>query len=442
MTTVRQATVDLFRAHGLTTWFGNPGSSELSLLEDFPADFRYVLGLQEMIPVGMADGYAQITRRPALVSLHTAPGLGNAMGALYNAWKNHTPLIVTAGNQRRIMQNQMCLLTNTDPTIVPRPFVKWSAEPATASEVPAVLAHAIHIAQAPPMGPVFVSLPMDDMQVELDSSQLSDIAVVRDRKVHHGGALSNQLAKDIAARLNAARSPVLVVGGDVERSGACSALVTLAQRVHAPVWSAPFPGLSGFPENHPLYRAVLPAGAGWISKLLGGHDLVLVFGAPVFCYYPLIPGPYLPKGTQLIHFTSDPDEAARAPVGDAVVTDVRAAVEALLGCVNQTDRLAPALLDRAQPDASPATTPLSPEELWVTLDRVAPENALWVSEAGGNEPIISSCIKARGPFSHLSAAGGGLGFGLPAAVGAQLAAPERLVVALMGDGSIMDRGVL
>lgn len=110
--------------------------------------------------------------------------------------------------------------------------------------------------------------------------------------------------------------------------------------------------------------------------------------------------------------------------------------------MNQTDRLAPALLDRAQPDASPATTPLSPEELWVTLDRVAPENALWVSEAGGNEPIISSCIKARGPFSHLSAAGGGLGFGLPAAVGAQLAAPERLVVALMGDGSIMDRGVL
>jgi thiamine pyrophosphate-dependent acetolactate synthase large subunit-like protein len=259
MTTVRQATVDLFRASGLTTWFGNPGSSELSLLEDFPADFRYVLGLQEMIPVGMADGYAQITRRPALVSLHTAPGVGNAMGALYNAWKNHTPLIVTAGNQRRIMQSQMCLLTNTDAALVPRPFVKWSAEPATASEVPAVLAHAIHIAQAPPMGPVFVSLPMDDMQVELNPSQLSDIAIVRDRKVHHGGAFSDQLAKDIAARLNAARSPVLIVGGDVERSGACSALVTLAQRVQAPVWSAPFPGLSGFPENHPLYRGVLPA---------------------------------------------------------------------------------------------------------------------------------------------------------------------------------------
>jgi thiamine pyrophosphate-dependent acetolactate synthase large subunit-like protein len=204
--------------------------------------------------------------------------------------------------------------------------------------------------------------------------------------------------------LERAKAPVLVVGGDVERSGACSALVTLAQRVQAPVWSAPFPGLSGFPENHPLYRGVLPAGAGWISKLLDGHDLVLVFGAPAFCYYPLIPGPYLPKGTQLIHFTSDPDEAARAPVGDAVVTDVRAAAEALLGCAYQTDRPAPATLDKAQTDASPATTPLSPEKLWAKLDRVAPKNALWVSEAGGNEPIISSCIKARGPFSHLTAA--------------------------------------
>jgi benzoylformate decarboxylase len=104
--------------------------------------------------------------------------------------------------------------------------------------------------------------------------------------------------------------------------------------------------------------------------------------------------------------------------------------------VNQTNRPAPASLLKAKPDASRATAPLSPEKLWTTLDRVAPDNALWVSEAGGNEPLISSCIKARGPFSHLSAVGGGLGFGLPAAVGAQLAAPERPVVALMGDGSI------
>ena len=144
----------------------------MTLLEDFPSDFRYMLGLQEMVPVGMADAYAQITGRPAIVNLHTAPGMGNAQGALYNAYINKTPLIVTAGNQRRNMQNQMCLLTNVDATNVPKPFVKWSAEPAIASEVPAVLARAIHIANTAPRGPVFVSLPMDDMAVELTERNL------------------------------------------------------------------------------------------------------------------------------------------------------------------------------------------------------------------------------------------------------------------------------
>ena len=125
--TVRHAVIDLLRHHGLTRWFGTPGSSELTLLAEFPDDFRYLLGLQEMVPVGMADAYAQITGRPAIVNLHTAPGMGNAQGALYNAYINKTPLIVTAGNQRRDLQNQMCLLTNVDATNVPKPFVKWSA---------------------------------------------------------------------------------------------------------------------------------------------------------------------------------------------------------------------------------------------------------------------------------------------------------------------------
>jgi benzoylformate decarboxylase len=143
------------------------GLVRTDLLQDFPDDFRYVLGLQEMVPVGMADGYAQITGRPALVNLHTAPGLGNGMGALWNAWWSKTPLIVTAGNQRRKMQNQQALLTNIDATLFPRPVVKWAAEPTTAAEVPAVLAHAIHLAQSPPKDPVFVSLPIDDQLGEL-----------------------------------------------------------------------------------------------------------------------------------------------------------------------------------------------------------------------------------------------------------------------------------
>jgi benzoylformate decarboxylase len=435
MISVRQATLDLFRAHGLTTWFGNPGSSELTLLEDFPEDFRYVLGLQEMVPVGMADAYAQITRRPAVVNVHTAPGMGNAQGALYNAFVNKTPLIVTAGNQRRFMQNQYCLLTNIDPTTVPKPFVKWAAEPAIASETPAVLAHAIHLATTPPMGPVFVSLPMDDMQAELDDTQAADVAVVRDRKVTHAVGFPADLAEQICARIEAAKSPALIVGGDVDRYDARDAVIGLAERTQSVVWTAPITGWSGFPENHPLYQGLLPPGAGWVSQALTGRDLVVVIGAPVFRYYPRVPGPYLPQGTSLIHITNDPDEAARAPVGDAIIADVRSAAQALLAAAKPTQRSAPP--PRAPiPAVEHAKTPLKPESLWAAVGHAAPADTLWVSEAGSNEIAITTAIRPANPLSHLTAAGEGLGFGLPAAVGAQLAAPDRPVVALMGDGSM------
>jgi benzoylformate decarboxylase len=435
MTTVRDAILDLFRSHNLTTWFGNPGSSELALMQDFPDDFRYLLGLQEMVPVGMADAYAQISGGPALVNLHTAPGMGNAQGQLYNAFVNKTPLIVTAGNQRRNMQNQYCLLTNLEATTVPRPFVKWAAEPAIASEAPAVLARAIHLATTPPMGPVFVSLPMDDMPVELDDTQVGDIAAVRERSVTHAAGFPAELAEKIAARLEAAKSPVLIVGGDVERYGAWEAVVALAERTQSLVWTAPLTGWSGFPENHPLYQGMLPPGAGWISQTLAGHDLLLAIGTPVFRYYPLVPGPYLPEGASLIHITNDPDEAARAPVGDAIVADLASAAQALLGAAKPSQRPAPA--PRAPiPDVENAHAPLKPEALWTAVGRAAPPETLWVSEAGSNEVVMTTSIRPGYPFSHLSAAGGGLGYGLPAAAGAQLAAPDRPVVALMGDGSM------
>ncbi len=435
MISVRQATIDLFRSRGLTTLFGNPGSSELTLLEDFPDDFRYLLGLQEMIPVGMADAYAQITGRPAVVNLHTAPGLGNAQGALYNAFVNKTPLIVTAGNQRRVMQNQYCLLTNIDATTVPKPFVKWSAEPAIASEAPAVLAHAIHLATTPPMGPVFVSLPMDDMQAELDEAQAAEIAAVRDRKVIHAAGFAADLAEQICGRIRSAASPALVVGGDVERYGAWDAVIGLAERTQSVVWTAPLTGWSGFPENHALYRGVLPPGAGWISQALAGHDLIVVIGSPVFRYYPKVPGPYLPEGASLIHITNDPDEAARAPVGDAIIADLRSTADALLAAAQPSQRPAPAPRQPI-PDIEQAEVPLKPEALWTAVGKGAPPHTLWISEAGSNEIAMTAGIRPGAKFSHLSAAGGGLGFGLPAAVGAQLAAPDRPVVALMGDGSM------
>src|SRR5436190_3153232 len=152
----------------MTTMFGNPGSTELPMLHGFPGDFDYVLGLQEAVVVGMADGYAQASDRPTLVNLHTAPGVGHAVGAIFNAQANKSPLVVTAGQQVRAMITLQANLTNRDATVVPQPFVKWSYEPPRAEDVPAALARACAAATLPPKGPVFVSIPMDDWDAEAD----------------------------------------------------------------------------------------------------------------------------------------------------------------------------------------------------------------------------------------------------------------------------------
>src|SRR4051795_5119807 len=175
MTNVREASFDVFRAHGMTTMFGNPGSTELPMLRDYPEDFKYVLGLQEAVVVGIADGYAQATGGPALVNLHTAPGVGNAMGAIFNAQANHSPLVITAGQQARSLVTVQANLTNRDATRMPHPLVKWSYEPPRAEDVPHAIARAIHVVSTPPKGPAFVSIPMDDWRAEVDEDAIGHV---------------------------------------------------------------------------------------------------------------------------------------------------------------------------------------------------------------------------------------------------------------------------
>jgi thiamine pyrophosphate-dependent acetolactate synthase large subunit-like protein len=168
MISVRDMTYDLLRMHGVTTVFGNPGSNELPFLKDFPPVFRYFLGLHEGVAMGMADGYAQATGKPALVNLHSAAGTGNGVGAFANAWNSHAPLIVMAGQQTRAMVGVEPLLTNLDSTQLPRPLVKWSYEPSIAQDVPLAMSRALHMAALPPSGPVYLSVPYDDWAAEAD----------------------------------------------------------------------------------------------------------------------------------------------------------------------------------------------------------------------------------------------------------------------------------
>src|SRR6188508_2581659 len=173
MSTVREAVFEMLRERGMTTVFGNPGSTELPMLADFPDDFRYVLGLQEAVAVGMADGFAQASGKPTQVNLHTAPGLGNAMGAIFNAQANKSPLLVTAGQQARSLMTLQANLTNRDATRTPHPLVKWSYEPPRAEDVPHAIARGTYLASLPPRGPVFVSIPFDDWDADVDEAEVA-----------------------------------------------------------------------------------------------------------------------------------------------------------------------------------------------------------------------------------------------------------------------------
>ena len=394
MTTVRDATYDLLREHGLTTVFGNPGSTELPFLSGFPSDFRYVLGLQEAIVVGMADGYAQASGRPTLVNLHTAPGIGNAMGAIFNARENKSPLVVTAGQQVRAMMTMEALLTNRDATTLPRPLTKWSYEPPRPQDVPAALARAAHLAAIAPRGPVFVSIPMDDWAADADPDATSQ---VMSRRVDGRSSPDPEAIAELARRLGAASNPVLVAGPDIDASGGWDAAVALAERCRLPVWSSPASGSGrlGFPEDHAQFQGILPPAIAAVAQTLEGHDLVVVAGAAVFTYYPYIPGPVLPEGTSLVQLTSDPDEAARAPAGDAILGDVALALAALLEQVPEADRPPPPA--RPAPEPPPDSDPITATAAAAALGEVFPDNGIIVNEAPSSVLAFRNQVRLSRP---------------------------------------------
>ncbi|HWB70209.1 MAG TPA: benzoylformate decarboxylase [Solirubrobacterales bacterium] len=432
MPTVREATFDLFREHGMTTMFGNPGSTELPMLADFPSDFRYVLGLQEAVVVGMADGYAQASGKTTVVNLHTAPGVGNAMGAIFNAQANHSPLLITAGQQVRAHITMQANLTNRDATRMPHPLVKWSYEPPRAEDVPLALGHGAHLAGLAPRGPVFVSLPMDDWGAEVDPA---DARAAIARKVSGRATADPAAVRALAERLDAARNPVFVAGPDIDAAGAWELGVALAERQRLPVWASPATGGNrlGFPEGHPNFRGVLPPAIGPVGMTLEGHDLILVAGSSVFPYYPYIPGPLLPEGAELVAITSDPDEAVRAPMGDAIVADVKLTLEALLDAVPESSRQAPE--PNQPPQEIPAEDPLNPSTVLTALGEALPEDGIVVLESPTSTLALRNQLRLSRPGSYYFAAGGGLGFGLASAVGVQLAEPDRPVVCVLGEGS-------
>ncbi len=425
-TTVREAVLRLFRDFRMTTVFGNPGSTELPMFRHFPPDFRYVLGLQESIVVGMADGYAQATRNAGLVNLHSAVGVGHAMGNIFTAYRNQTPLVITAGQQARAILPFEPFLFSARPTELPHPYVKWSCEPARAEDVPAAIARAYYIAMQSPRGPALVSIPVDDWDRVCDPLERRQVS----ESVRGDPVLLETVARELAA----AALPAFVVGAGVARDDAWDEVIALAERHEAKVWVSPLAARNAFPEDHRLFAGFLAADRARIVASLSGHDVVLVLGAPAFTYHVEGVGPHVPPGAKLFQLIDDPAVASWTPVGTSVVTSLKHGVRELLAGPPPRHRAVP---QRLSTPPRLSGSPFTDKYLLQQLAAVRPPESIIVEEAPSTRGPMHDYLPILRRDTFYTCASGGLGYGLPASIGVALGRPGEKVIALLGDGSTM-----
>jgi benzoylformate decarboxylase len=425
--TVKDATLNLLRAFGIDKVFGNPGSTELTFLSDWPDDIDYVLGLQEASVIGMADGYAQATRNAGFVNLHSAAGVGNALGNIFTAYRNQTPLVITAGQQARSILPLEPFLYAERASEFPRPYVKFSVEPARAEDVPAAIARAYYVAMQPPCGPTFVSVPIDDWTHQTQP--------VEARSVSRELGPDPEAMRTLAAVLTHSKRPALVVGPSVDRAQAVDLMVQVAEKSKAAVWVSPFSSRCSFPERHPQFAGFLHASPGQLSDALREHDLVIVIGAPVFTFHVEGHAPIFDGASTIFQITDDATAAAITPSGTSIIATMKPALTLLLELLPETSRVTPA--GRTLPPAPQAADPIRVDFLMHTLATLMPEDAALVEEAPSHRLLMNRFLPMRGQDSFITMASGGLGYGLPASVGVALGRPQVRTVCLIGDGSAM-----
>lgn len=424
---VKQATFDLLRGFGIKKVFGNPGSTELPFLSDWPDDIEYVLGLQEATVIGMADGYAQATRNAAFVNLHSAAGVGHALGNIYTAHRNQTPMVITAGQQARSILPLQAFLYAERASEFPRPYVKYSVEPARAEDVPAAIARAYYTAMQAPCGPTFVSVPIDDWAHQTQS--------IDARRVSREIGPDPDAMDALVSALADSKSPALVIGPGVDRAQAVDLAVKVAERSRAAVWVSPFSARCSFPERHPQFAGFLHASPAQLSDALRDHDLVVVIGAPVFTFHVEGHATIFENGTTLFQITDDATAAAVPPTGTSILATMKPALTMLLDRLPDTRRAVPA--GRSLAPAPNAADPIPVEFLMHALSATMPADAALVEEAPSHRPAMQKFLPMRGADSFYTMASGGLGWSLPASVGIALGQPARRTVCLIGDGSAM-----
>jgi benzoylformate decarboxylase len=446
------AFVRLLRDEGVTHLFGNPGTTELAIMEavaDCP-DIRYVLGLQEAAVVGMADGFARSSGRLAACNLHAAPGLGNAMGALYNAKFAGSPLIVTAGQQEigHGLQEPMLYAPLEQ---IAQPLVKWSVEVPRLEDLPRVIHRAAKVALTAPMGPVFVGLPGNILDAQAPLEMGSPTRV--EQRVRPVDAVIAQLAD----RLLAASRPVIIAGRELAAGDAFAQAEQLAELLGAGVFHEPVPYNARFNTEHPAFLGDLTRKQAHARALLAPFDLVICLGADLLRMSVYSATDPLPDGMPVVHLSNrDWELGKNHPTELAVCADVKETLRALLPVLaaRRTAAQAQGAQERlsaiarrnwraqreaergkllARADASAIDTSL----LMMTLADAVPRDAIVVEEALTGAAALATFLPVRSSTAFYGLASGGLGFALPGAVGIALAHPGRPVVVAVGDGSAM-----
>jgi benzoylformate decarboxylase len=429
---VRDAAFDVMRRFGMTTIFGNPGSTEIPFLTGLPPDIHFVLGLHEGSVVGIATGYAIASGEPALVNLHTAAGLGNAINAIANARDMRAPLVVLVGQQDRRQMAYEPFLTGRALERLAGDYPVWSSLPVRAQDVPGAIARAYNEAQTQ-RGPALVVVPMGDWQEPAD-----EFAAGWPERTVRAAAASPAEVGELAEMIDRAESPALVVGRSSDCEG-WEAVISLAERLRCPVWQESFARAAGFPQDHRQFAGHLPWRRRQMRDTLSPHDLVLAVGTNAFRLYLFDdPGPMVAEHTRVAVLTDDPAEAHRSPCTLAVVAPLAAACAALAEQVSERDGELPAALVRPPAPPPPAAGgPLAPGHVYAAMAQRLPREAVIVEETPSSQPELYQRVPVRCPGGFVACGNGGLGFGVAGSVGLRMGNPERPVVAIVGDGSSM-----
>lgn len=445
-----EALLELLRRHQVNTIFGAGGSSLIPITDvllDAP-DFRYVLALHEFCTVAMADGYARASGKPGVATVHVGPGTMNALGAMYSALRDRSPVIVLCGQRDTRILGRDCLNEVPDLAEIPRQCTKWSVQIDRADRLTEVISRAFQIALTPPQGPVFVALPKDVLR-GTEPENPRQAGLLEDTAPALRGDAKRLAAA--ASRLRRAKQPLLLMGSGVARSQASRSLIKVAERIGAPIVSeVPFSTLWDFPVDHPLYQGDFSAR----SSLVLEADLILAIGGTVFQDKDFASDPVLPEGMPVLQIHPDPWEIGKMfPAEIAIIADERSALEDLTALLDagrtpEEERRAVSRLTQLKKRKAAMRETLekkaktgwgeAPLKAWQVVKEV-------MEVAGPNAIVIEECVTAAESVRAFGNTGnlipenraGHLGWGVSGAIGVKLALPDRPVVAFLGDGAFM-----